>query len=119
MSENRFNRYRIFVIILLATGMSLIAVSGLRSVPDEQKTYIASERNTFISEIKMPDGPIRINEAGTEELTELNGIGEKLASSIIDERWKNGSYWYPEDLTSVKGIGNKTLEDIREFINLD
>ena len=69
---------------------------------------IATEKN----------GSIRVNDAGTAELTELPGIGGILAEQIIAERNRNGLYYYAEDLESVKGIGSKTIEKIREMIDL-
>ena len=67
----------------------------------------------------MPNGTVSINEADADELTELYGIGESLAALIVDERNINGKFWYPEDLTAVKGIGIRKLNGFRDSINLD
>lgn len=62
------------------------------------------------SPIQMgPGGTIDPNEAEMDELCDLTGVGETLAGAIIDEREKNGPFHYPEDLLSVKGIGEKKL----------
>ena len=58
-----------------------------------------------------------MNEADIHELTELTGIGETTAANLISEREENGSFFYPEDLLSVKGIGKKKLAEIREELN--
>ena len=54
-------------------------------------------------------GTIDPNDAEMDELCALTGVGETLADAIIDERGKNGPFHYPEDLLSVKGIGEKKL----------
>ena len=53
---------------------------------------------------------ININTASAEELTDLKGIGEKKAEAIIEFRKTKGIFKKPEDLMKVPGIGPKTLE---------
>ena len=50
---------------------------------------------------------ININEADTELLQTIPGIGPRLAKNIIDARKLNGSFTNPEMLLSVNGIGEK------------
>lgn len=64
------------------------------------------------------DGPVRINDAEPEELTCLPGVGETIAALIVEERTKNGPYYYTADLESVRGIGPRTIERFREMIDL-
>ena len=40
------------------------------------------------------------------------------AQAIIDYRTKNGPFKSVDDLTNVKGIGPKTLEDIRKDVSI-
>ena len=68
---------------------------------------------------RLTAGPININTATVEELTELDGIGEELAGRIVEYREQNGSFLNTDELLNVEGIGNKTLEDIRENICTD
>ena len=104
---------------MLIAGTAMILVCGLRSVPDGGTVFRASGKNSGVREIAMPDGTVSINDADAEELTLLYGVGETLASMIIDEREMNGPFRYPEDLTAVKGIGIKKMYGFRESINLD
>jgi competence protein ComEA len=56
-------------------------------------------------------GPVNINTANAQALSEnIKGIGLKKAAAIIAYREKNGKFKKVEDLTKVKGIGNKLLE---------
>jgi|SRR5690625_1801574 len=61
---------------------------------------------------------IRINYATQEEIEQLKGIGPSKASSIIQYREENGPFQSVEDLLNVTGIGEKTLENIKEDIQV-
>src|SRR5262245_51572201 len=56
---------------------------------------------------------VNINTATKEELTSLKGIGEKRAQDIIDYRTKNGPFKSVDDLENVPGIGPGTMKQIR------
>jgi len=56
-------------------------------------------------------GPVDINTANAETIsTELNGIGLAKAKAIVEYRKKYGPFKNPEDLSLVKGIGDRTVE---------
>ncbi|MCL2820053.1 MAG: helix-hairpin-helix domain-containing protein [Oscillospiraceae bacterium] len=61
---------------------------------------------------KNGDGKININLATQSELTDLPGIGNVLASRIIDYRRQHGDFSRIEDLRNVSGIGEKRYEAI-------
>jgi competence protein ComEA len=60
---------------------------------------------------------VNINTATKEELTSLKGIGEKRAQDIIDYRTKNGAFKSVDDLEKVPGIGPGTMKQIRSQIS--
>jgi competence protein ComEA len=60
-----------------------------------------------------PAGKININTADEAALTSLKGIGKTKAKAIIDYRQQNGPFKTVDDLTKVKGIGDKTLAALR------
>lgn len=62
---------------------------------------------------------ININTAEKEELILIPGIGEYLASNIIDYRKLNGDFKSVSDIKSVKGVGDKTFEQIKIYITVD
>ncbi|MGL1934059.1 MAG: ComEA family DNA-binding protein [Fibrobacterales bacterium] len=65
---------------------------------------------------KRVDKLIQVNSATALTLTELPGVGPKLAQHIISYREENGDFESAEDLLEVKGIGNKKLQRLRNQI---
>ncbi len=63
-------------------------------------------------------GPIDINTADTAALQTLPGIGETKAAAIIAHREASGPFATVDDLKNVKGIGEKTLEKLKEKITV-
>ncbi|HZW67670.1 MAG TPA: helix-hairpin-helix domain-containing protein [Pseudogracilibacillus sp.] len=57
---------------------------------------------------------IKVNQATVDDLTKLNGIGPSKAQAIIDHRDEHGLFEKVEDLLEVSGIGEKTLENIKD-----
>jgi len=56
-------------------------------------------------------GQVDINTADAETISaELNGIGLSKAKAIVEYRKKHGPFRSPEDLSLVKGIGERTVE---------
>lgn len=61
---------------------------------------------------------ININTATSEELQELDGVGEATAEKIIKEREENGPFATVEDIMRVPGIGEKKFEAMRNDITV-
>jgi len=56
-------------------------------------------------------GPVNINTADAETIAaELKGVGLNKAKAIVEYRRKHGPFRSPEDLSLVKGIGERTVE---------
>jgi len=67
-----------------------------------------------------PIGMVNINTADAQSLaTGLKGVGLSRAQDIIEYREAYGPFATVEELTSVKGIGNSTLEKNRQVITLE
>ncbi len=65
-------------------------------------------------------GPINLNAADAVTLArELKGIGLTRAQAIVDYRAKHGPFKSVEELSLVKGIGQKAIERNRADIKLD
>ncbi len=61
---------------------------------------------------------VNINTATSEQLQTLQGVGEGIASRIIDYREKNGFFKKIEDLKNVSGIGDARFAAIEESITV-
>lgn len=61
---------------------------------------------------------VSINNATLDELCTLPGIGEAIASKILEYRINNGSFHYLEELKNISGIGNKKYEKLKDYITL-
>ncbi len=69
----------------------------------------------FLSTAITIAAPININEADIPTIIDnLSDIGPVKATAIVEYRELHGSFSKAEDLLSVKGIGEKTLEKNRD-----
>ncbi len=57
---------------------------------------------------------IDLNRADAQQLQQIAGIGPVLSEAIVAWREENGPFRRTEDLLQVPGIGEKTLEAIRD-----
>ncbi|MEC7547197.1 MAG: helix-hairpin-helix domain-containing protein [Pseudomonadota bacterium] len=64
-------------------------------------------------------GPVNLNTATVEELSELKGIGKAKAEAIIAHRKEHGEFRKVEELTEVKGIGDSILDSNRPLLSLE
>lgn len=60
------------------------------------------------------DGRININTADTAGLEQLPGVGPAIAARIIAWREQNGPFRSVDELSAVSGIGQKTLDGLRD-----
>ena len=64
-------------------------------------------------------GQVNINTADAETIsTELNGIGLSKAKAIVEYRTKHGPFRSVDDLSLVKGIGERTVDKNRTDIQI-
>lgn len=79
-----------------------------------------ASQSTDTSSVPEPQAAykININTAPAGELVKLNGIGETKAAAIIKYRSENGWFKSVDEIVKVSGIGEKTLENIRDFITV-
>ena len=62
-------------------------------------------------------GPVNINTADAETISRsLQGVGLSKARAIVEYREKHGPFKSPDDLSLVKGIGDRTVELNRDNI---
>ena len=65
-----------------------------------------------------PAGKVNINTASAQQLTELPGIGEKLATRIVEYRQKSGGFKSVQELMNVQGVGEKNLAKLQAHVTV-
>ena len=85
----------------MQTAPTTAATAAAETVPEETVSF-----------------PVNINTADADTLSSLPGIGQVLAERILAYRQQNGSFRAVEEITKVEGIGEKKAEAILELITV-
>ena len=91
------------------------------SSDDEDSAEKDAGRSEQKSE-KVPEnfsGRINLNTADEILLQTVKGIGPSKAAAIIEYRKQYGNFTCVEELTEVSGIGEKTLEKIKDYFTVE
>ena len=62
---------------------------------------------------------VNLNSATAKELEALPGIGKSTAGNIVAYRTEKGKFKTVDELLKVKGVGDKTLEKIRNLVAVE
>ena len=97
-------------VIVITTGTD----SSERFFENEESAQKNCQDNNIETE-----SVININTATFEELTGINRIGPERADAIIEYREQFGNFDSVEEITNIYGIGEDTLEEIRDYITAE
>ncbi len=100
----------VFLVLLLCAAM-------IRRPPGPGVT-VEVTRQAASEVVPVGGAKIDINTADPSELTELPGIGEKLAERIAAYRTEHGPFPSIEAIQEVSGIGPGKFEDIEDLITV-
>lgn len=114
-----------FLVILILVGTGFWGVRryaptlflgepDLIAVPNTERP----QDGTTESSVSSKPALLNINTASAEELQTLPNIGGRMAKRIIDYRTQHGSFASVDALQDVKGIGPKTIEKLKPFIDI-
>ncbi|WP_160848273.1 ComEA family DNA-binding protein [Pontibacillus yanchengensis] len=97
-----------------------LSVNLAQKLLDEMVIYVQEEGAISSG---SPIGTIEtdkifVNQATSEELQLLPGIGKAKAEAIIEYREQNGPFMSSEELMDVKGVGEKTVESFQDKIQI-
>lgn len=105
-------------IIQLTPAESNITVIEKESASDTVSGEPSEVSTAAESDSDTDDGRININTATAHELRKIDGIGEVKAYAIIEYRDEHGGFKSVDELVNVSGIGEKTVEKIRDMITV-
>ena len=103
-------------------GITMIVVEtqpAPTAAPIQETRDDTSKPTEEVTKPTLGNWKININTATVDELVILPGVGPVLAQRIIDYRTANGAFQGIEDLTKVSGIGDKTYQQLAEFITVE
>lgn len=89
-------------------------------VPEIGEITLVNDQNSFSrTETSTESSLVNINTADETQLMTLVGIGPSKAKSILSYRDEHGQFSAIEDLKEVTGIGDRTFENIKDFITVN
>ena len=122
---------RVFEAIAAAGGLSKDAdtldINLAAELTDGEKLYVPRNGDTDVERSKVSshsvsssvqNDMVNINNANTQQLQTLKGVGPAMAQKIIDYRNENGPFKTIDDLKNVSGIGEKTFDKLKEKISV-
>ena len=122
--ERHYWRAVTFLVILILAGAGFWGVRrfaptvflgkpDLIAVPNDENSQNRTTKQTVANKPVL----LNINTASVEELQTLPNIGESTAQKIVDYRTQHGNFTSIDALQNVRGIGAKTLEKLRPFVD--
>ena len=114
--KGKVTKTEIFLLLLTVVFVLLMAVLYFSGASGSAAgSYVVTpQKGSGASEVTVQK--VDLNTADLEMLQSLEGIGPVLAQRIIDWRENGGVFCKPEDLLQIEGIGEATLEAVRDFI---
>lgn len=93
-------------VVALTVGLSIAAFLGINELSSTRP--LANETHT-----------LEVNTSRWEELLDVEGIGDTLAMRIVESRDADGPFETIDELTRVRGIGEKSLAKMRRSLRVD
>lgn len=97
--------------VFLAATLSMNASAGDTT---SQAKAVEPQKTQSVSQHQI----ININTSSIEQLVLLKGIGESKAKAIVEYRESQGQFNKISELTKVKGIGPKLVEQNKALLSL-
>lgn len=108
-------RHVVFLVLAAASALFLCLTPphAHRSV---SAAYPSSSQDVQITPLPGMGSTWLLNAGDQAALEQLPGIGAVYAQRIIENRERDGDFYFPEDAMEVKGIGEKRLESIMRWL---
>lgn len=107
----------------LDTNADVKQLNQAKKIADQMQIYVPLKGETSgsapSSDKNQNDGKVvNINTASVDDFKNVTGIGPKKAAKIIAFREKNGNFKDLHDLTKVSGIGEKSLDSLKDQLTV-
>lgn len=107
----------------LTDNADTVMINQAAFLTDGEKIYVPEEGEDvtgieFGSGTGRTSSKIDINTATSEELQTLSGIGPATAEKILQYRSDVGYFKSIEEIKNVNGIGDKTFDELKEYIKV-
>jgi competence protein ComEA len=113
---------RVHDVVEMAGGLlenaDSLTVNLAERVYDEMKIVVYEVGEPALEMDSPSEQKVKINIATVEEIQTLEGIGPSKALAIVQYREEHGNFKTVEELLNVSGIGEKTLEKLKEHIRI-
>lgn len=107
---NLTRQERQVILFLIITTLAGIGINFLN------KRY---SQVRIIAYLSQDINKISLNKADRQMLTDISGIGDKLAQRIIEYRNNCGNFKGIEELKNIKGISQSKYEAIKDYFYLE
>ncbi len=102
----------------LAEGADAAGVNLARPLSDGEQLVVPVVGAAPEPGVSAGDGRVNLNTADAAALDTLPRVGPAMAERIIAWREANGGFTSVEDLLDVSGIGDATLEGMRDLVTV-
>ena len=107
------------LLLLMTVGFLALLLVQYTFLPADVEDGYTVTPQLQTEPVPVEESFVNVNTATEEELDELEGIGPVLAGAIVKYRQEHGPFRTMEELLEVDGIGEKTLETLREQVVLE
>lgn len=126
LNMEKIRKYMIPVlvaIIAIGSGVSYLQKGDVvieRGTNNAESDMISEVPESVSSdESDNVSGKVNLNTASLDELQIAPGIGPAKAAAIIEYRNTYGDFKSVDELTEISGIGDKTLQKIRDYYTVN
>jgi comEA protein len=106
----------LLLVAVFACTLSLSSMPGEASAASKAGVAATNQKKSVTKVKKEIPHDVNINTADKQLLTQLPGIGPVTADTILKYRKNNGEFKSIDELTKVKGIGDKTLAKLKPYL---
>lgn len=108
----------LLVFAVCAVFFFAVLIAAVWETPDMTPLLVGTATRTTVTTVSTTPQKVPLNTAAAEELEMLPGIGPVLAERIVRYRQEHGPFQSVDDLLQVEGIGEKTVEKLRDRVVL-